>query len=183
MGGSEAAGRGPWGSEEEFLAFHQATARGLWSYLFYLGRDRALADDLSQESYLRLLRAAEGLEAGAGLTGYLYRIAGNVFVDHCRRRSRERSQAAEHPLAEGDLDGRTGCGAAARAMQSRVECEDVLSRLQARERELLWLAYGEGAPHRDIALRMGLGEKSVKVLLHRARRRLAALIGRGRSES
>lgn len=41
---------------------------------------------------------------------------------------------------------------------------------------LLWLAYVEGASHREIAGSMGIGENSVRVVLYRARRRLAGIL-------
>jgi RNA polymerase sigma-70 factor (ECF subfamily) len=56
-----------------------------------------------------------------------------------------------------------------------------MSRLQPRERAMLWLAYAEGASHREIAAVLGLSTASLKPLLFRARRRLAALLG-GTSE-
>jgi RNA polymerase sigma-70 factor (ECF subfamily) len=49
-------------------------------------------------------------------------------------------------------------------------------RLKLRERDLLWLAYVEGASHHEIADRTGLKPASVRLLLYRARRRLAGLI-------
>jgi RNA polymerase sigma-70 factor (ECF subfamily) len=170
--------QGPFRDEDEFASFHRETARGLWSYLYYLGQDRALADELTQESYLRLLLAAGRLERGPGLRGYLYRIAHRLFVDHTRRRSLERAwmpfSHSSEAFREAEGDGQRQ---AARALRSRTECDDLLRRLTERERELLWLAYGEGADHRDIAARAGLREKSVKVLLHRARRKALAIMG------
>jgi RNA polymerase sigma-70 factor (ECF subfamily) len=52
--------------------------------------------------------------------------------------------------------------------------------LKVRERQLLWLAYVEGSNHKEIAQLTGLRHKSVRLLLFRARRRLADLI-RGNS--
>jgi RNA polymerase sigma-70 factor (ECF subfamily) len=46
----------------------------------------------------------------------------------------------------------------------------------------MWLAYVEGADHREIAAALGLRERSVRVLLHRARRKLAALIQRSKAD-
>jgi RNA polymerase sigma-70 factor (ECF subfamily) len=55
-----------------------------------------------------------------------------------------------------------------------------MSLLKPREREMLWLAYAEGASHREIAGMLGMRPASIKLLLFRARRRLAALLGVGR---
>jgi RNA polymerase sigma-70 factor (ECF subfamily) len=51
-----------------------------------------------------------------------------------------------------------------------------MSHLKPRERAMLWLAYAEGASHREIADVLGLHPGSLKTMLFRARRRLAALL-------
>jgi RNA polymerase sigma-70 factor (ECF subfamily) len=53
-----------------------------------------------------------------------------------------------------------------------------MSRLKPRERAMLWLAYAEGASHREIADVLGLRPSSLKPMLFRARRKLAELLGR-----
>jgi RNA polymerase sigma-70 factor (ECF subfamily) len=169
-------------SETDFRAFYEETARGLWSYLYYLCQDRCWADDLLQESYLRLLQRAVRCESEPSLRGYLYRIAGNLFVDEYRRRRRERTLLPASHSDECFREPRTGAqDEAVSRLESQAECGELLLKLGARERELLWLAYGESATHREIAARLGVGERSVKVLLFRARRRLARLLGEGRS--
>jgi RNA polymerase sigma-70 factor (ECF subfamily) len=54
--------------------------------------------------------------------------------------------------------------------------------LKPRDREILWLAYAEGASHKEIAEVLGLRPTSLKMLLFRARRRLAELLGRTEPE-
>ena len=51
-----------------------------------------------------------------------------------------------------------------------------LAQLKPREREMLWLAYAEGASHPEIATALGLNPASMKILLFRARRKLASLL-------
>ena len=53
-----------------------------------------------------------------------------------------------------------------------------LETLKPRERALLWLAYAEGSSHREIADSLGLKTGSIKLLLFRARRKLAAALQR-----
>jgi DNA-directed RNA polymerase specialized sigma24 family protein len=68
----------------------------------------------------------------------------------------------------------------AEAVDSRVELGPDMERLfllmPAQERALLWLAYVEQAEHREIAAILGLAERSVKVLLHRARVKIEAIL-------
>jgi RNA polymerase sigma-70 factor (ECF subfamily) len=60
--------------------------------------------------------------------------------------------------------------------ESRHDLRRALQRLSSRERELLWLAYAEGSSHREIADALGLRAGGIRVLLFRARRRLAGLL-------
>jgi len=58
----------------------------------------------------------------------------------------------------------------------RIDMARVFGQLKAQQRQLMWMAYVEGADHREIAAALNLGERSVRVLLHRARRKLAGLL-------
>ena len=53
-----------------------------------------------------------------------------------------------------------------------------MTHLKPRERAILWMAYAEGASHREIAEVLGLRVNSLKPMLFRARRKLAELLGR-----
>jgi len=66
--------------------------------------------------------------------------------------------------------------AAGCSQEDRADLRRALGRLSARERELLWLAYAEGSSHREIADTLGLRAHGIRVLLFRARRKLAALL-------
>ena len=60
----------------------------------------------------------------------------------------------------------------------RTDIRRVLARLKPRERSLLWLAYAQGASHREIADVLGLKTASIKLLLFRARRKAAQMLRR-----
>ena len=160
--------------EDTFRAFYERTARGVWAYLARVTGDRQLADDLLQETYYRFLRAAATHDSEAHRRNSLYRIATNVARD-VRRRS------LTHPFgaAADDIErvaGRDHAGSAERL----ADFNRAMSRLKPRERAMLWLAYAEGASHREIAEALGLRTASLKILLFRARRKLADLLGVGR---
>ena len=64
----------------------------------------------------------------------------------------------------------------AAAAARRVDLGRAMTHLKPRERDLLWLAYAQGSSHQEIADALGLKRASIKLLLFRARRRLAALL-------
>ena len=160
--------------EEAFRGFYNRTARMLWVYLERLTGDRHQADDLLQEAYYRLLRATRPFDGEAHRRRYLFRIATNLARDGFRRR-RVRPTEVSHEDAEA-----TGVALTSRtpAPEQRLDLAAAFSALRSRERALLWLAYSQGASHKEIAEVIGVGTGSVKALLFRARRRLAGLLGR-----
>jgi RNA polymerase sigma-70 factor (ECF subfamily) len=66
--------------------------------------------------------------------------------------------------------------------EERADLRRALEHLSAREREMLWLAYAEGASHQEIADALGLRARGIRVLLFRARKKLAALLRGSGSE-
>ena len=152
--------------EDAFRAFYERTASPLLAYLCRISGDRQLADDLLQESYYRLLKTREMFESEAHRRHYLYRIATNLVRDS--RRGFRRILRDAEPVTD-----------VAAAAEDREGCADVrraMARLKPRERALLWLAYAQGASHGEIAAVLGLKTGSVKLLLFRARRKMAGLL-------
>jgi RNA polymerase sigma-70 factor (ECF subfamily) len=161
--------------EDAFRAFYDRTSRGLWAYLTRLTGDRSAADDLLQESYYRFLRAGATHESEAHRRNSLFRIATNLARD-ARRRQLVRPIWHSH---DAELVPSTATDVAS-AAETKTDLSRAMARLRPRERALLWLAYAQGSSHREIAETLGLQTGSVKLLLFRARRKLARFLGRSR---
>jgi RNA polymerase sigma-70 factor (ECF subfamily) len=159
--------------EDTFRAFYERTARGLWAYLARITGDRQLAEDLLQETFYRFLRAAATYDNETHRRNSLYRIATNLARD-VRRRSLARATS----IQTGDDIERVPSGQDAGATERNTDFTRAMSRLKPRERAILWLAYAEGASHREIADVLSLSPGSLKPMLFRARRKLAELLGR-----
>lgn len=158
-------------TQAEFEAFYRETARPFWGYLARICGDRALAEDLLQEAYLRFCRARVPASRDEW-KAYLYKIGTNLAADWWRHAGRwEAKSVREDPVAVDDRDGESD-------LIRRRELDRAFGEIKPRERALLWLAYVEGLDHREIAKALGLSRASVKVLLFRARRRLAAALER-----
>ena len=165
---------------EAFQVFYAKTAPGLRGYIRRASGNDALADDILQESFLRFLRADlpefnHAAPADAPLKAYLYKIAASLLVDHWRRVKRERRWSLWSFLGGEPAVDSSGGSDAMRFFRE----------LKPQEQLLLWLAYVEGYEHREIATALRKKEKSVRVLLFRARRKLAGRLesaGLGRRE-
>ncbi|MBZ5681729.1 MAG: sigma-70 family RNA polymerase sigma factor [Acidobacteriia bacterium] len=131
--------------------------------------ERELAEDLLQEAYCRLLTARLAAMDEDQSRSYLFRIATNLLHDWWRRHR-------EYPLRD-DLPEAESSDP---HPDLKIEMRQAFQRLKGRERQLLWLAYVEGSSHKEIADCTGLKAGSVRLLLFRARRKLADLIHRSR---
>jgi len=164
--------------EETFRAFYDRTARSVWVYLVRITSDRQLADDLVQESYYRFFRAGAAHEDESHRRNSLFRIATNLARD-AMRRGRFRNHA---PLPESDEEqiGMAAPGDVAADAEGRTDLARAMAHLRPEQREMVWLAYALGSSHQEIAETLGLKVGSVKILLFRARRKLAALLNGGK---
>ena len=158
--------------EERFRTFYDRTARPLWCFLARITGDRSAADDLTQETYYRLLRTKLPEMGDAQLKSYLFRIASNLLRDNWRKLKREPviisgddAPEAVSPLAH-----------PGQQLEHRSEIANAFLHLKPRERELLWLAYVEGSSHKEIGAASGLRENSIRPLLFRARQKLASVL-------
>lgn len=156
--------------EDTFRAFYDRTARQLWGYLSRVTGSPQLADDLLQETYYRFLRANAQCQNDGHRRAYLYRIATNLARD-----SRRRARRLDPVPADND-PAMTAPGDVAEQSARRTDLQRAMARLRPRDRALLWLAYAQGYAHVEIAEALGVKPGSVKLLLFRARRRLAQLL-------
>jgi RNA polymerase sigma-70 factor (ECF subfamily) len=157
--------------EDAFRLFYDRTSRAVWAYLSRATGDPRQADDLLQETYYRFLRAAAPPSDEEHRKNYLFRIATNV-VNDTRRRPRLDAVQMHPGIDHADPRHDDNANGAAR----RVDLSRAMARLKPRERDLLWLAYAQGSSHREIADVLGLRTSSIKLLLFRARRRLASML-------
>ena len=150
-----------------FRSFYQKTAPNLRAYIQRRCGSADIADDIFQETFLRFLRSAPDLPSEAAMRGYLYRTAESSIADHWRRKRREREWTIaslfwREPPPPGIADDMTRA----------------FNQLKPQQRLLLWLAYVEGLDHREIAAAARVKERSVRVLLFRARKALEGILKR-----
>jgi RNA polymerase sigma-70 factor (ECF subfamily) len=160
---------------DRFAAFYERAARPLWAYLARVSGNAALADDLLQESFIRFLCADHPDDGEVSARRYLFRIATNLLRDHWRRpRASSIEEMPEELFHTRDHSA---------ACDSKATLGPALEAMRPRERQLLWLAYAEGYSHREIAEITGLASASIRLLLFRARRKIARLLGNERGEA
>lgn len=137
----------------------------LYNYIYRLIGDRDGADDLLQETFVKVYRALDSLPEGAGRTPWVYRIATNTCYDVLRRRKLISwlpwtRDVAEPAHGEESLDGRFAAGEAV---------HDALRQVPPALRAPLLLHVVHGFGYADIAATLNLSEAAVKMRISRAR--------------
>jgi RNA polymerase sigma-70 factor (ECF subfamily) len=171
-------------------AFETLTSRyrgPLLRHLISTVRDGAAADDLLQETLLRVWTRADQWDGRGAVKAWLFRIATNLALNHLRTVRRRKEQPLEatgaaDPFAEADelpapewLTDRVtpGPDALAERADRAARLRRLVERLPDDKREALRLVYDAEMDVRGAADTLGIPEGTVKSRLHYARRRLA----------
>jgi len=151
-----------------FRSFYERTAPALRAYIARSAGSTDAANDILQDVFMRFLVKAPRTLSEAEMRGYLYRTAETLVVDRWRRQQREsaRDLAAASLREEHVHSDFTG------------DIDRAFRELKPEQRSLLWMAYVEEFDHRQIAAATGVKEKSVRVLLSRARQAFAGILDR-----
>ncbi|MCA8941127.1 MAG: sigma-70 family RNA polymerase sigma factor [Planctomycetes bacterium] len=150
---------------------HQA---GVWRYLRYLGCDAAQAEDLTQETFLSVLRQPFEDRGPARTGAYLRSVARNLFLKAMRRRAIEPATIDPSDL-DATWDQLCGADGGDSYLDALRECLDVLD---GRGREALRLRYEEARPRAEMAAALGLSSDGVKTMLRRVRELLKNCVER-----
>jgi len=164
------------GSAAAFQALYERYHRALFTFLVRLLGDRGQAEELFQETFLRVYLQRDRYHPRAAFRTWLYAIARNLAIDRLRGRGPEVEPGAEALDAVPDpdpgplrrLEGREALG----------RLEEALAKLPPGQREVLLLARYAGLGHSEIAEVTGSSPEAVRVALHRALRALRQLLSR-----
>jgi RNA polymerase sigma-70 factor (ECF subfamily) len=152
---------------------HQSRVRG---YLRQLARDRVLADDLAQETFMRGWEKLATFSGRGRFSAWLLSIAHNTFLQWMRRSTRESRLLADVGMqAKSETpDAATGRGPAG---DDAADLPRFLAVLSDEERAVMVLAYGYGYSHGEIVEVTGMPLGTVKSHLHRAKARIRERFG------
>jgi RNA polymerase sigma-70 factor, ECF subfamily len=170
------------GREAAYRELVRRYERPVFALLYRMVRDRELAEDLSQETFVKALNAIESYRPEFKFSSWIFKIANNAAIDHLRRReldtlSLDGSPHAETPEAmqatalqigarqESPLD-------TVEAKELGSEIEAAIGRLRPEYRSCILLRHVEGRAYEEIAEILDLPLGTVKTYIHRARNEL-----------
>lgn len=145
--------------------------RSVYRYFVQLLRDRALAEDLAQDVFLRVLRKAGSFTGTGSFKGWMFNIARNIAMDHLRKSQRQRTD--EMNESDEPADHRTAERAAAGAQNVGLLVQ-ALGRLPAAVQDVIWLGRFEFDSYEELGQALNCNAGTARVRMHRAMTQLNA---------
>jgi RNA polymerase sigma-70 factor (ECF subfamily) len=177
------------GEDAALAEVYDLGAPAVFTFLLRLSKERPLAEDLTQETFLRIHRARGLYRSGASVLPWAYTIARRLFLDSVRSR---RPEVAESATIDGDSETDPAHRAHARQMPSAEEMladaelaqavDDALAKIPEAQASAFRLLKGEGLSVAEAAAVMGTSKGAVKLRAHRAYLALRGLLRGARVE-
>jgi len=162
------------GDREAFAQLVDRHKNGLVNYLTRLTRSRDRAEELAQESFLRLYQHSARYQEQGQLVPFLFRIATNLLRSEERRARRWRLLSLK--FSSNGRDPRPSPQGRLLKEEATEHVVRALAELPLKYRSPLVLREMEGWSYQDIAATLGCGEGTVKSRIHRGRTRLRRLL-------
>lgn len=150
-------------------------AEPIYRYLYRLLGDAAEAEDLTSEVFLRFLQALDTSRAPRDrLLGWLYRVARNLAMDWFRREGKRKTLSLDEELVANEDSPST----TVEERQIRQRLRRSINELAPSQQQVILLRFGEGLRVSEVSRLMGKSEGAIRVLQHRAVKRLSRLLER-----
>ena len=137
---------------------------GLYDFCLYVTGDGRLSEDLVADVFTRLIRMKNKLEIESSLKNWLFICVRNMAYNLIRKRNREYNLMSQIKFNQEAVD-----------IELKVFIEDILSRLDADERELILLRERQGFTIRELAEIVNISEEAVRTRLYRIRKKMQML--------
>lgn len=138
---------------------------GLILYLNSLVRDIHLAEDLTEETFVKLILKKPRLKDDTAFKTWLYTIAGNIARDHLRSRKIKVSPLEDQPYLQDEMD----LEQTYIQQEQKILLHRAMDKLKTEYRQVLWLVYFEGFSNKETAYILKRTVHNTEVLVSRAR--------------
>ena len=168
------------GSEAAYRELVTRYATPAVNFIFRFVRDRALAEDLAQEGFLRVYQRLNTFDPGRKFSSWFFQVLRNITIDYLRI-NRLPTSSLDELTEEGNQGAavdRESASPETLAGQSELASamDAALARIRPVYREVVVLRYQEGLTQPEIAEILGIPSGTVKTYLHRARKELAGIL-------
>src|ERR1019366_565451 len=170
------------GREDAFRELVRRYERPVFSLIFRMVRDSATAEDLAQDTFIKVLNHVDRYRPEFKLSSWLFKIANNVAIDHLRRRQLDTISMSGSPHAESAAEIESTSFDVASTAESALDkieskelgsaIEKAIAKLRPEYRSCILLRHVEGRSYEEIAATLDLPLGTVKTYIHRARHEL-----------
>ena len=167
----------------KFAAAYEESRDAVWGYLVYMTRDTALAEDLSQEVFLRMFLHLDKFREEASVRTWALRIARNVFLSYAKKKRPVLLEEQEWKKL-GEFDSSLGGNRPEEEALKKEQAEKVrqcLMCLEEQERTVLLLRDFEELTYEEVGKIMDLSPEVVKSRIYRARQKFRRIYGQEES--
>lgn len=170
------------GSVDAFEALLQRYERPLFNFILRSVRNRARAEELLQEVFVRVIQRSHAFENKARFSTWLYTIARNLCIDHQRRMAHRQHRSLDAPTRPGEPAREPAAGPQASTERTAMRGElqkriaAAVEALPEAQREVFLLRQLEALPYREIGQIVGVAENTVKSRMRYALERLQAAL-------
>ncbi len=153
----------------------------IYSFCFQFFRNRDLAADMAQETFLRAYRYIKKYDPNRKFSTWIYSIAKNICIDEHRKKSRGKTisiddVAPERIQSYEDSRHLKNPMQISMQMQDRMMLEEAIARLPEKYRTAIILCYFQEMSYQEVADVLGLNLNLVKVRIFRAKKRLLEIL-------
>ena len=170
------------GHEPAFRELVRRYERPVFSLIYRMVRDRALAEDLAQETFIKVLNAIRSYRPEFKFSSWIFKIANNAAIDHLRRRELDTLSLDGSPHAQTPEEMQSTAlqlGARQESPLDEVAARELggqidraIAKLRPEYRACILLRHVEGHSYEEIAAMLDLPLGTVKTYIHRARNEL-----------
>ena len=170
------------GREAAYRELIRRYERPVFSLVYRMVRDRELSEDLTQDTFIRVLNHIERYRPEFKFSSWLFKIANNVAIDHLRRKKLDTvsMDGSPHAHSAAEIEATTFEVAARQesaldeleARELGTAIERAIARLRPEYRSCIMLRHVEGRSYEEIAATLDLPLGTVKTYIHRARHEL-----------
>jgi RNA polymerase sigma-70 factor (ECF subfamily) len=172
MASSEEAST-PSGKVNSLKTLFEQYSPSVFSYLLRLSGDRALAQDLTSETFYKAILSIDGFRGDASVKTWLLRIARNLYLRRAQREQRNTSLETMQEEGASFVTPQPGPEAEVIRKEGAQAIQEALLALSENDRTILLLSSQENMAYREIAKVLDISVSAVKVRIHRARQRFA----------
>ncbi|MFL5579138.1 MAG: RNA polymerase sigma factor [Gemmatimonadaceae bacterium] len=170
------------GQETAFRELVRRYERPVFSLVYRMVRDRETAEDLAQETFIKVLNHIDRYRPEFKLSSWLFKIANNVAIDHLRKRHVDTISMDGSPHATSATEIEATSFDVSVAQETPLEelesrelgtaIERAIAKLRPEYRSCIMLRHVEGRSYEEIAATLDLPLGTVKTYIHRARHQL-----------